>query len=79
MYEVYHSWRPPFFIFGGLGLLYVIVWLIFYRAPEQSRLLSQAERDYILSGREEVPAQITAATSRSQSPVEYRTRGDTVP
>ena len=48
-----YNWRYTFFITGSAGLAYVVAWLVLYRAPEDHRWLGQAERSYILSGREE--------------------------
>lgn len=47
------GWRSSFFATGGLDLLWIVVWLSTYRAPEQNKLLSAAERAYIESDREE--------------------------
>jgi MFS transporter, ACS family, hexuronate transporter len=69
MYEAYNSWRPPFFLFGALGIAYVIIWLLLYKAPENSRLLTASERNYILSGREQVPTQIIPQGPRTEPAV----------
>jgi ACS family D-galactonate transporter-like MFS transporter len=45
-----HGWRSLFFLSGGLGLLFTLVWWIGYRDPSQSRRVSRAELDYIGQG-----------------------------
>ena len=48
-----HNWQFAFVVTGALGLVWVALWLWLYDAPEKHRLLSEEERDYILSGQEE--------------------------
>ncbi|MDB4916263.1 MAG: major facilitator superfamily 1 [Gemmatimonadetes bacterium] len=43
------GWRWAFVVTGGLGFLWLIVWLIVYRTPEQHPKLSAAELAYIRS------------------------------
>ncbi len=43
------GWKWAFIITGLLGFLWVIWWLLMYRAPEQHRRLSKAEFDHIRS------------------------------
>jgi ACS family hexuronate transporter-like MFS transporter len=52
------GWRWAFLITGATGLLWIVAWLSMYRAPEQHPRLSPAERDYILSDREQPSAGI---------------------
>ena len=47
-----HSWRAAFFVAGGLGLLWVIAWLVWYQTPTRHRYLSAGERAYIVEGQE---------------------------
>jgi len=47
-----YNWRLAFFITGGLGLVWVALWLLFYRSPEASRALTKEERLHIVSGQE---------------------------
>lgn len=44
------GWRGSFLVTGGLGIIWVVVWLWFYRSPAKHRWLSQAERRYIEAG-----------------------------
>ena len=55
------GWRPVFFVVGAAGFVYLILWLIFYRAPEDNPWLSAAERELVLSGR--VEAEVGGAAS----------------
>lgn len=50
---VYFSWQMIFVIVGLVGLLWLIPWMIFVKAPPQSHpWLTEEERKYILSGQE---------------------------
>jgi len=49
---LYMNWQSAFVISGGLGLIWVVFWLLFYRSPLQHPWLSTKERDYIESGQE---------------------------
>lgn len=46
-----YGWHSAFLLPGALGAVWVIFWLWQYRAPDLHPGLSQAERDYIESGR----------------------------
>ena len=43
------TWHAPFFIAGGAGLTWVIVWWLFYSPPEKHRFVSPAELAWIRS------------------------------
>ncbi len=45
------GWRGSFVILGGLGFIWLAVWLWKYREPEQCLWLSAEERQYILENR----------------------------
>ncbi|MFN7938465.1 MAG: MFS transporter [Bryobacteraceae bacterium] len=47
-----YNWRAAFLITGALGLLWVVVWLWWYRSPEEHPLLSDEEKQHITSGQE---------------------------
>jgi MFS transporter, ACS family, hexuronate transporter len=47
-----YNWQASFLITGGLGLVWVVLWLLFYQPPEKHPALSDRERDYISSGQE---------------------------
>jgi ACS family hexuronate transporter-like MFS transporter len=42
------GWRWVFLITGSLGFLWALIWLKFYQRPDQSALISSAEREYIV-------------------------------
>jgi ACS family D-galactonate transporter-like MFS transporter len=44
------GWRALFFIFGGVGIVYALVWHTLYREPHESARANQAELDYIAAG-----------------------------
>ncbi len=46
-----YSWRGAFVVTGLLGLIFVALWLIFYRSPETHPWLTDGERELILAGR----------------------------
>ncbi|MGA2100945.1 MAG: MFS transporter [Candidatus Sulfotelmatobacter sp.] len=48
---IHYGWRAAFVATGSLGFLWLVFWLLLYRKPEEHPLLSQAERDYIISDR----------------------------
>lgn len=48
------GWRAMFFIIGGIGLVLAVSFWIFYRAPEDSKRLSDEEYRHILAGRDDV-------------------------
>ena len=46
-----YGWRMPFFVLGGLGLLWAAAWLGYYRdTPEEHRGVNPAERELIHKG-----------------------------
>jgi ACS family hexuronate transporter-like MFS transporter len=46
------GWRPTFVITGALGLLWLCLWLLLYRVPQEHPWLGEEERAYILEGRD---------------------------
>jgi len=44
------GWRALFFIFGGIGLVYAVVWHALYREPHETSRANQAELDHIAAG-----------------------------
>ena len=44
------GWRALFFTFGGVGVLFAMVWHLAYRDPQDSRSVNQAELDHIAAG-----------------------------
>src|SRR3954466_13315754 len=47
-----HDWRFAFVITGGIGLVWAVLWLAFYRSPALHPSLSEEERAYIEAGQE---------------------------
>jgi len=47
------GWRVSFFIFGAAGLFFALAWWFYFRnTPEESRLVSELEKIYILENRQ---------------------------
>lgn len=66
------GWRPVFYYIGAAGFVYLVVWLAFYRAPEENSWLSDTERGLILETREQV---VESATERSVLSMAHVLRG----
>ena len=47
-----YNWQFAFVITGGLGFLWVLLWLWFYHSPSEHPQLSEEERDLIIRGQE---------------------------
>jgi ACS family hexuronate transporter-like MFS transporter len=47
-----HSWQAAFVLTGAIGLVWLVLWLLFYDAPATHPRLSADERDYIRAGQE---------------------------
>jgi MFS transporter, ACS family, hexuronate transporter len=52
----YFSWQSAFVISGGLGLVWVGLWLVLYQSPSRHRWLSAQEQAYIVAGQEKALA-----------------------
>jgi MFS transporter, ACS family, aldohexuronate transporter len=48
-----YNWQTAFVITGGLGLVWVVLWLLLYQSPEKHQALSDKERAYIAEGQEQ--------------------------
>jgi ACS family hexuronate transporter-like MFS transporter len=48
----YLNWQSAFVISGGLGLVWVGLWLLLFNSPSRHRWLSARERNYIAAGQE---------------------------
>ncbi len=48
----YWSWHAAFIITGGLGFIWVVCWLLFYRPIAEHPRMRADERDYVLGGQE---------------------------
>jgi ACS family hexuronate transporter-like MFS transporter len=53
LYLYFGSWRPAFLITGALGFVWLFLWRRHYHPPDVHPRLGEAERDAILSDREE--------------------------
>jgi MFS transporter, ACS family, hexuronate transporter len=49
------GWRSSFLFTGGLDVVWLVLWLSFYRPPREHKLLTVEERNLIESGRENEP------------------------
>jgi ACS family hexuronate transporter-like MFS transporter len=52
---VHWGWRWAFVVTGGLGFIWLILWLLLYRAPEAHHRVAPAELQYIRSDPAEPP------------------------
>lgn len=59
------GWQSTFIAVGLAGLLWLILWFIFYQAPEKQKRLSKEEYDYIHSDDPVVPAEGEAKTAEN--------------
>jgi ACS family glucarate transporter-like MFS transporter len=60
------GWRASFYVTGALGFVWLIVWLIWYRKPENAWWLKREERKKILTERD-----MSSGEERSQHGVLY--------
>jgi ACS family hexuronate transporter-like MFS transporter len=49
---LHYNWQSAFVITGALGVVWVVLWLLFYHAPSTHPALSPEEREYIAAGQE---------------------------
>lgn len=49
---LHYNWQTAFVITGGLGLIWLACWLLFYQSPSSHPHLSPEEREYITAGQE---------------------------
>ncbi len=47
------GWRWAFVLTGSVGLVWLVLWMIYYQVPQSQKRLSQAELDYINSDADE--------------------------
>jgi ACS family hexuronate transporter-like MFS transporter len=50
---LHFGWRMSFIATGLFDVIWLVIWLIWYRQPEQHKSLTREEREYITSDREE--------------------------
>jgi len=49
---LHYNWQSAFVITGALGLVWVVLWLMFFHSPNKHPGLSSEEREYIAAGQE---------------------------
>jgi ACS family D-galactonate transporter-like MFS transporter len=83
------GWRSLFYVVGGVGLVFGLIWWMFYREPHDHPTVNQAELDYIeaggglthgkkdadLSGAPAAAGAAGAATAKGKGGFEWRTIG----
>jgi ACS family D-galactonate transporter-like MFS transporter len=83
------GWRSLFYVVGGVGLVFGLIWWMFYREPHDHPTVNQAELDYIeaggglthgkkdadLSGAPAAAGAAGAATATGKGGFEWRTIG----
>jgi len=53
VWTILHStWQMSFVVVGAIGIVWTLLWVVFYKHPRDQKMLSDKERDYILSGQE---------------------------
>ncbi len=57
------GWRGTFLGTGFIGIVWVMIWLVFFRKPQNSRLLTNKEKKLILQGKEEAEDKNKASVS----------------
>jgi ACS family hexuronate transporter-like MFS transporter len=67
IYHTFGTWRPAFLLTGTLGLLWLLLFRLVYRRPEEHARLSADERAYILANR------ASADREATQHALPYRT------
>jgi len=63
------GWRGLFHVSGAVGLVWALVWFLFYRDPDEHRTMTTEERDYIARGGGITKVPMTAA---SRQPINWR-------
>ncbi|KAE8761231.1 MFS transporter [Paraburkholderia madseniana] len=74
------GWRSLFYVVGGVGLVFGVIWWLFYREPHDHPSVNQAELDYIEAGggltHSKKDADVSGAPAASEkSGFEWRTIG----
>jgi ACS family hexuronate transporter-like MFS transporter len=49
---LHYNWQSAFVITGAMGLVWVLLWLLFYRSPQEHPALTKAEQRFIATGQE---------------------------
>jgi len=77
-----YGWRSMFYVVGGVGLVFGLVWWLFYREPHDHPAANRAELDHIEAGgsvtrHEEAAAQAEAGAARKKG-FDWRLAGQLV-
>jgi MFS transporter, ACS family, hexuronate transporter len=62
------GWETAFIIIGAIGLLWLLLWFVFYEKPEKQQRLSATELEYINGGEEERATTATANLNAEKIP-----------
>jgi MFS transporter, ACS family, hexuronate transporter len=49
---LYYNWHAAFFLAGGIGMCWAVLWVLFYRNPDQHKALTTQEAQLIAAGQE---------------------------
>jgi len=60
------GWRMSFVVVGVIGVVWTLLWMVFYKHPRDQKKLTDAERDFILAGQDDRPQDKVAKASWSQ-------------
>ncbi|QQC66070.1 MFS transporter [Paraburkholderia ginsengisoli] len=73
------GWRSLFYVVGGVGIVFGLIWWMFYREPHEHPSANQEELDYIEAGggltQRKKSANAAAAAAPAKSGFEWRTIG----
>lgn len=67
VWALLHSgWELAFVVVGGVGVVWSLLWIVFYKHPSRQPRLSEQERDYIVAGQE---AQLREGAGERREPM----------
>jgi ACS family hexuronate transporter-like MFS transporter len=67
VWTILHStWQMSFVVVGAIGIVWTLLWIVFYKHPRDQKRLSDAERDYILAGQDNRPQDVMPKASWKQ-------------
>jgi ACS family glucarate transporter-like MFS transporter len=59
------GWRGAFFVAGGIGFVWLAVWLAMFRRPEEARFIGADERARVIAERDAATADLAGPSSPS--------------
>ena len=62
------GWRALFFVAGGIGLMWLVCWLVWFARPEDARWLGDAERQKIVAERGARKSDLNASGDKAGLP-----------